>query len=105
MKEINIRAVLCKENNGIGEIVIDTNAVSKTLFESFELIGLFEFIKREYKEKFATIMLLNINYTETGIRVRVKAFEGEKFVMMEDICDKLIKDEMNRIKKRFQGIN
>jgi hypothetical protein len=105
MKTINIRIYLqgIKGENDKGEITIDTDAVSKDILQAFEFMGVYEFIKKEFRNEYASVLLMRIEYTETGLRIRKKVFKNKLLprFQISDALDKMIEDEMKTIKNKI----
>lgn len=110
MKEIKLRAYIKgvtegdpeKDKEGRGEIMINIDYDSKNMEESFELLGIYEFIKREFGTKFATALAMKICYTENGLYVRHKIIRKTAVFQIKDVCNKIIEEEMGKIHKRLK---
>lgn len=102
MKELYFRAYLNPNiEEKIGQIVIETNAIFNSLHESFEYLGILNFLKKEIGSQVASVLQLKITCSDSGISYYHRVLKKGPLFSISDFCDKLIIDEEKRIKLRL----
>ena len=87
--------------NGKGEVIINIEPIATDFFSSLELIGIFEFVKKNYGNIKASTILMKVIYSEKGIATKIWRKGKAKFLFsLADVCDKLTKAEIENMLNR-----
>ncbi len=87
----------------IGKVIAVVEPVAKNLPQSFELIGVYEFLKKNYGYTLASSFDIEVHYSDKGMLIRKNRILKDKFFFsLTQACDILIENEIKSILNRLE---